>query len=299
MKTNFFINIKYGIISYRYYITILIVLTFFLGIIIAYNNSINFYNWYVNYTHQPNPSQSDINITKMMYIYDFWNNLSVYMALFILPISSFITSNDEENDMNKYLLLYKLTRSSLYFSKVVIMLIISFLISIVVWLSYGALFSNITGFSVWYINVFLAIFVLYFIAALLGSIIGISAKRKSWGIIISIFLVIFLIYIGNNAYMQGIEIASMNHNIHTISEFRSAIPLTYKMLAFLWPGSLTEILYHILRIPQTMDNLYQISILSFYGDIYVYIAWISILTITGYIIFFLRHVSSVEVRKGE
>ncbi len=297
MKSGFFINIKYGIISYRYQIAILVVLTFFMGLVMAYNNSVSFHNWYIWYIHNnTNPSQSDINLAKIGSVYSFWYNLNPIIMIFIVPLASFLTSKDEENDMNKYLLLYRITRSSLYFSKVMIMSFSSFIVSLIIWLTYGFLFSSITGFSVWNAGVFLAIFMLYFIVALLGAAIGIGIRRKAWGIVVSVFLIIFLIFLGGNIYQQGISNAAGNHNLHTVAAFRSAIPLFYKVVGFMNPSSLTEILHYLLGIPQTMDNPYNLSVLGFMGDVYVYITWIVVLISVGYIVFFLRHRGSAEVR---
>lgn len=290
MKNKFLIHIKYGFIAHNYQILIISVLSFFIGFIVAYDNSINFHNWYVWYmANSKYPSQSQITLMKVENVYDFWRNIVSYMAFLLVPISSIVMSQYEENQMNHYLLLYDQTRPSLYLSRIFILLFMSFSSSSIVWLTYGFLFNYINGFSVWYPAVFFAIFMIYFIISLIGGCVGTIFKKRTWSIVISIFVIIFLFTMGSNAYYHGLNIVSKMHNIHTVAEFRNAFPTTLKIISFLSPLSLMEILNLILGIPQTVDVPNNISLLGYWGDVYLFILWTTLLMVMGYAIFAYRH----------
>ena len=290
MRNKFLINIKYGLVAHNYQILILIILSFFIGFIVAYNQSINFHNWYVWYlANAAHPSQSQINLMKIGNVSDFWRNMVSYMAFLLVPISSIIMSQYEENQMNQYLLLYNQSRHSLYLSRIFILFVLSFLTSLVIWILYGILFIYINSFSVWYPTVFFASFMVYFIMAMIGGIVGTIFKKRTWSIVISIFIIIFLFTVGSNAYYHGLDIVSKINNIHTVTEFRNAFPTPLKIITFLSPLSLMEILNLLLGIPQTVDLPNNISILGFWGDVYLFISWITLLIVMGYVVFVYKH----------
>jgi len=291
MKNKFLVNIKYTLLFQRYYILIALILGFFIGILYSYNTAVSFNRWYLYYiSTTPNIDPGVVNNQIKFSVYTFWWSSIPLIFIFIAPIASIIASQNEENDMNHYIMIYYPSRISLFISLLITLFVMGASLIFMEWVVFTVVFNYMTGFLAWYPQVFLAVVVVFILVLLLSGLIGIAIKKRAWSVIISIFFAIFIMSLSSIAYNQGINyVDNRLEYIDTVQEYRSTFPLIWKILTFLNPLYLLHEFMKLLLYPQTLEKINNISILDFNGCILLYLLWYFLLILLGYLIFTYKH----------
>ncbi len=291
MKNKFLVNIKYALLFQRYYILIALILGFFIGILYSYNTAVNFNRWYIHYiSTTPNIDMGVVNYQIKFSLYTFWWSSMPLIFIFTAPIASIIASQNEENDMNHYIMIYYPSRISLFISLLITLSVMGVSLMFMEWFVFTVVFYYINGFLAWYPQVFLAVVVVFILVLFLSGLIGIAIKKRSWSVIISMFFAIFIMTFSSIAYHQGINyVDSRLEHIGTVQEYRDAYPLIWKIPTFLNPLYLLHEFMKLLLFPQTLEKINDISVLDFNGCILLYISWYFLLIFVGYLIYRYRH----------
>ena len=300
---KFLTNLKYGWSLFKMPMFILLIMCAIISILLAYNESVQYNVWYFNYlsSHTLAETQAaaifSIKATRL----DFWSLFLFYMSFFLAPLYAFYLSRDEENEMNGILIMHT-SKNSLLFSRIVILLSSSLILSFIGGLALILLFYSVNGvFISIYPDIFV-VFAIVFIFSLLGALLGILLKKKHWAIVVAIFLVLILFSVHNMAHNMGDEYMSVFMGKHTSSlnlgEYRAYYPLLWKILIFISPQALIEILNPIFGFESW--NSYatsNISLLGFWGDVVLIFLWIILLFSALYFVFSYGHRSGLEVRR--
>ena len=299
---KFLTNLKYGWSLFKIPMFILLIMSAMISIVLAYNESVQYNVWYFNYlsSHSLAETQAaaifSIKYTRL----SFWSAFLSYISFFIAPLYAYYLSQDEENDMNGILVMYT-SKNSLIFSRTLVLLCSSFILSFIGGLIFILLFYSVNGV---FISIYPDIFVVFavvFILSLLGALVGVLFKKRHWAIVVAIFLVLILFLVHNVAYNMGEEYMSTFVGKHTSSlnlgQYRAYYPLLWKILIFISPQALIEILNPIFGFESW--NIYassNISLLGFWGDVALIILWIILLFVAFYFVFSYSHRNAIEVR---
>lgn len=300
---KFLTNLKYGWSLFKIPMLILLIMCSMISVVLAYNESVQYNVWYFNYlsSHTLAETQAaavfSIKATRL----DFWSVFLFYMSFFIAPIYAFYLSQDEENEMNGLLMMHT-SKNSLLFSRIVVLLCSSLILSFIGGLALVLLFYNVNGVIISIYPDIFVVFSIVFIFSLLGALVGLFFKKRHWAIVVAIFLVLILFSVHNVAHNMGDEYMSAFMGKHTSSlnlgEYRAYYPLLWKILIFISPQALIEILNPIFGFESW--NSYatsNISLLGFWGDVVLMLLWIILLFAALYFVFSYRHRSGLEVRR--
>ncbi len=290
MKNDFLTNIKYIFIFNKYYILISLTLVFFISLIASYDQANSFSQWYFYYiAHSKNINYQDI-INQIENSFSmFWFNSIFMISIFVFPIASIVTSKNEVNDMNQYVLMFNYSRISVFLSYLISLIVMGFLIILVNWIIFIFIFYYLTGFLEFYFSLFFFAVVTFILLLFLGGAIGFLIRKTSWSVIISIFLFILLLMVSAMAYNNGINYLEHLHNISSVQEYRNAFPLVWKILVFLNPIYIFRNVVNLLLYPQTISISSQISLVDFPSIIFLYLVWYISVILVGYFIFVYRH----------
>ncbi len=291
MKNDFLTNIKYIFIFNKYYILISLTLVFFISLIASYDQANSFSQWYFSYiAHSKNINYQDIINQIKSSFYMFWVNSIFMISIFVFPIASIVTSKNEVNDMNQYVLMFNYSRISVFLSYLISLIVMGFLIILVNWIIFIFIFYYLTGFLEFYFSLFFFAIVTFILLLFLGGAIGFLIRKTSWSVIISIFLFILLSMVSNVAYSNGYShVGKIMQNISTVQEYRNAFPLVWKILVFLNPIYIFHNVMNLLLFPQTISISSQISLVDFPSIILLYLVWYISVILAGYFIFVYRH----------
>ncbi len=299
---KFIIDLKYGMILFKISFAILLILAIAMAIVLGYNFSIGYHNYYISYIeeHQNNFNPYIFEMLKKGEISNFWTQYIFYSLFFITPMTSYYISQDEENRMNAFILRFT-SGTSIVLSRLIALIFSSFIVSLIAGIVFSLIFYQINGEYLNIIPSMLGAFLILTSLSLFGAFLGYLLKKRHWAIIFSIFLVLILSITSNMARQIGDNYMDRLTTIHgglTLHEYLAAYPLLWKILIFISPFGLVEMFTPLSGIHYT-ENAYSgpdVSLLGLQGDIYLSLTWIIILTLLSLVIFKLKHRNSVEVK---
>ncbi len=286
---KFIINLKYGIDISKISFIILLIMSSAIAILVGFNQSAFYHSWVI----QGTLSSHSLEYVKKGTIFEFWTTFLLYLSFFITPISSYYVSQDEDNNMNGFLIQYT-SKRSLIFSRILILGFISLIVTLTAGIIYIITFYSINGMFINISYSLLCGFIIIYSLSLLGGLIGEIFKRKHWSIIISLFMVLLLFLISQTGRSMGnnyMDLIQRGHSL-TPQEYISQYPLLFKIMIFSNPISLVETLNPILGFsPHPPDS---ISLLGLWGDIILGVLWIIALITAIYLVFYKRHKNIVR-----
>jgi len=300
---KFLTNLKYGWSLFKIPMFILLIMCAIVSVVLAYNVSEQYNLWYFNYlsTHTLAETQAAAIFSIKAARLDFWSIFLFYMSFFIAPIYGYYLSQDEENEMNGILIMHT-SKNSLLFSRIVVLLCSSLILSLIGGLILIFLFYSVNGVFIGIYPDIFVVFPIVFIFSLLGALVGVSFKKKHWAIVVAIFLVLILFLVHNVAHSMGDNYMSAFMGKHTSSlnlgEYRAHYPLLWKTLIFVSPQALIEILNPVFGFESWNSySTSSISLLGFWGDVVLMLLWIILLFAALYLIFSYRHRNVLEVMR--
>ena len=292
-----FIHLKYSWKMFRYFFLFLIIISVVFSITFSFSESSYYHDWYINYvTTSPAVDPEVIHLTRAGTTISYWRDFIEYMSFIIPLIVAFFISRDEGNGMNSLLIMHS-KKGSLFISRLIVIIIASFIISLLAAIIFTISFYQINEIVLNQLPECLGAFLILSSYALIGTILGLLVPKREWSIIISIFLIIFLNVLSSFGISKGDTYMGNIERSLTWNEYISLYPLKWKILKFISPWGLTEMLNPLAGVPQggINPNPIDVSLLGLMGDISLSLAWIFLLSFLSYILFLRRHRSAVKV----
>ena len=202
------------------------------------------------------------------------------------------------NGINGMLIIHS-KKGSLLISRLVIIILTFFIVSLIAGLIFTFLFYQINRVVLNQIPLSLGVFLILSSFGLIGAFLGVIVPKREWAVIITIFIVIFLIMLSDIGISEGntyVDKITEGEPI-TWDEYISLYPLKWKILRFISPWGLAEMLNPLAGIPQggMNPNPTDVSLLGLKGDIILSLVWVFLLSSFACLIFFRKHRNSLEV----
>ncbi len=294
---DIFIHLKYSWKMFRYFFLFLIIISMVFSITFSFSQSSYYHDWYINYvTTSPAVDPEVIHLRMAGTTISYWSDFIIYMSLILPSIMAFFISRNEGNGMNSILITHS-KKGSLFISQLIVITVTSFIISLVAAIIFTFSFYQVNEIVLNQLPECFGVFLILSSYALIGTILGFSIPKREWSIIISIFVTIFLNVLSSFGISEGNTYMGNIDKPLTWNEYISLYPLKWKILKFISPWGLTEILNPLAGIPQGVNdpNPINVSLLGLTGDISLSLIWIFLLSFLSYIIFLRRHRSAVKV----
>jgi len=296
---DFCIHLKYSFKMFRYLFIFLIFIGLIFGISLAVLRSSYYHEWYIEYVStSPVIDPQVVEQLRAGSSISYWREFILYMAFIASPAIAFFISRDEENGINGMLIIHS-KKGSLLISRLVIIILTFFIVSLIAGLIFTFLFYQINRVVLNQIPLSLGVFLILSSFGLIGAFLGVIVPKREWAVIITIFIVIFLIMLSDIGISEGntyVDKITEGEPI-TWDEYISLYPLKWKILRFISPWGLAEMLNPLAGIPQggMNPNPTDVSLLGLKGDIILSLVWVFLLSSFACLIFFRKHRNSLEV----